>query len=270
MWQSGIGKKFIWNQEDVGIGFPGPQDGQVFQSILDQASGIISNSQVAADDLISFSPNNADKVKVIRNGVTIPDKASLQRVDKKALRQKLNLPVEGSMMIKVANLTHFKDHRTVVEAAAALQAINKDPWYIVFLGNYGNKHEELVSLVQEKGLQERILFPGFQQNVPDYIKAADLALFSSWSEGIPNGVLEPMANGLPLIASGIPGNREALGQEYPYYFAPGDVIKLSELISLFLNDQDLRQKVGERCYAYVAKNFSMDKMVAETEQMINL
>ncbi|MEL7501850.1 MAG: glycosyltransferase family 4 protein, partial [Cyanobacteria bacterium J06554_6] len=46
----------------------------------------------------------------------------------------------------------------------------------------------------------------------------DLSVFSSAKEGVPNGILEPMAAGKAIVASKITGNRQALGEQYKYFF----------------------------------------------------
>jgi glycosyltransferase involved in cell wall biosynthesis len=81
--------------------------------------------------------------------------------------------------------------------------------------------------------------------VSGFLGAPDLAVFSSRSELLGRGATEPMAAGLPVVGTDVPGIREALGEGgVPFLAPPGDAPGLAEVILRFATDPELRARVG--------------------------
>ena len=75
--------------------------------------------------------------------------------------------------------------------------------------------------------------------------ALDLAVFCSQRELMPRGVTEPMAAALPVVATDLPGTREALGEaDAGVLVAPGDPAVLADAILRLAHDADLRRRLG--------------------------
>jgi len=74
---------------------------------------------------------------------------------------------------------------------------------------------------------------GFVDNVADYLRAADIFVSASLTEGCPNAVMEAMACGLPVILSDIPPHREILSfnEKAGLLFTAGDTESLANAMS---------------------------------------
>jgi glycosyltransferase involved in cell wall biosynthesis len=59
-------------------------------------------------------------------------------------------------------------------------------------------------------VSDRIVIPGFKQNVYDYLRTADYYISASDVEGLANTILESMTVGLPMVLSDIPSHHEVL------------------------------------------------------------
>ena len=103
---------------------------------------------------------------------------------------------------------------------------------LIFIGS-GNMEDELKRNFQES----RIEFKGIVPDVKDYLVASDYFISASYSEGLPNSVLEALAAGLPLILSDIPSHSEIVGKNYPLLFRPGDPLDLAQKMKILLSDQ---------------------------------
>lgn len=123
------------------------------------------------------------------------------------------------------------------------------------------------SLKTEFGKCENVLFRGKVANVNEYLHAADIYLSTSKSEGLPNGVLEAMACGLPVLLSDIPQHMEVLeadsrcGNSYTL----GKVAQLAETMDKML-DEDLLE-MGERSYESVMNNFTAEGMSNQYQKL---
>ena len=103
---------------------------------------------------------------------------------------------------------------------------------------------------------DHIFMPGFKQNIDEYLQASDVYISCSKSEGLPNGVLEAMAVGLPVVLSDIPQHLEVYNVETSVgvTFKLGgkkDCLNAIRVIA----DSDIA-KMGNAAYKSVHANFS--------------
>ena len=101
----------------------------------------------------------------------------------------------------------FIDRKNQREAITAFKAMKKDANAVLLLLGDGTNFE---ALKDEFSKNTNILFRGKVSNVNEYLHASDVYLATSKSEGLPNGVLEAMACGLPVLLSDIPQHMEVL------------------------------------------------------------
>src|SRR5205085_8894499 len=96
------------------------------------------------------------------------------------------------------------------------------------------------------------------------IAASDLAAFCSLAEGMPNGVLECMAAGKAVIATDLPGVRDALGPEAGEVIVPlRDAERFAQLLLQLLENDHKRRELGERNLRRVRAEFSVRRMTSQ-------
>jgi glycosyltransferase involved in cell wall biosynthesis len=128
---------------------------------------------------------------------------------------------------------------------------------LLLAGRFDQDYEMLKEMSVRMNLGESIRFLGQVKDVAGLLGAVDLGVFSSRSEGMPNGVLECMAAGLPVAATDIPCIREAVGQEgYPYLAPPGDAEALAGKILLLMQSRELRAQVGAANRRRITQEFN--------------
>jgi glycosyltransferase involved in cell wall biosynthesis len=130
------------------------------------------------------------------------------------------------------------------------------PHKLILAGGLGWRYEGLFALVEELGLQDDVLFPGFipYGELPLWYNAADLFVFPSLYEGFGLPPLEAMACGVPVIASHASSLPEVVG-EAGSLVDPLDVEGLAGAMARVLGDGTLRTEMRERGLAR-AKQFS--------------
>jgi len=241
----------IWGQRDEGLAaFPAWLERQG----LARCAAAVANGPGAQARLRELGVR-AERLHLIANGIAIPDAGGDAAAD--AWRGKLGLSATDQVVVMVANLTRNKDHATVLRAWAAVEQ-RRTGAHLLFAGKDGDGAAAVRALVATLGLA-RVHCLGAVADVPGLCRHCDLAVFSSRSEGLPNGVLEPMAAGLAVVASDIPGCRAALGNGP--FFAPGDGAGLADLVTGLLNDDHRRVALGAANRARIAAEFSPEAFI---------
>lgn len=127
----------------------------------------------------------------------------------------------GSRRISIiGRLEPQKNARSVVRAFCHL-AVRRTDLIFAVIGQ-GSESASLQAEVHAAGLDSRIAFFGFRDDVAEQISKSELVVSMSHHEGLPNVMLESVACKRLVVASDIPEHRELLGDEYPYLVAARD------------------------------------------------
>ena len=141
---------------------------------------------------------------------------------------------------------------------------------LVGVGDPGNP--ESISDAQirawlEEGLVE---WWGWQEDMGKVYDQTDIFCLPSYREGVPRSLMEAAANGIPLIATDVPGCREVVRHEENGLLVPvKDVFALTNALERLIGDERLRQKMGENGQSLVEREFSTQKVVSETIKLID-
>jgi glycosyltransferase involved in cell wall biosynthesis len=153
----------------------------------------------------------------------------------------------------------------------ALAGLKDLPWRWLIAGD-GPQMDALQALARELEIADRVTFLGWQAR-EDLVKkyhAANLFLFPSRHEGMPNAVLEAMASGMPVVATRIAGNEElVLDGETGLLVPPENVDALREALRCILVDANMREKMGSASRRYVADNYSWQRVAEQYAQILD-
>lgn len=166
-------------------------------------------AQLLADQLLANSPQVAGtfsrlvrrKVAVLPNFVD--DEVFAAAEGRESLRRELNYGNTDVVFAIVAMLRSEKQHHLLLQAFARVAGTNASARLLI-VGD-GPERESLTHAVNAMGLAERVQFVGNVTRAWQLFGAADVAVLSSRHEGSPNALLEAMATGLPVVASGVGG-----------------------------------------------------------------
>ena len=132
-------------------------------------------------------------------------------------------------------------------------------------GRYDSEYESLVTLARELKVDRNGRFAGHITDVPGLLSAVEIGVFSSRSEGCPNGVLECMAAGLAVAGTDIEGVREIVSPNGFHLLAPpGDARELAQVILGLASDPGKRSIIGERNRSRVREHYDAQRMCEET------
>lgn len=259
----------LWNQRDT-LGYRMTPFWERWA--VRNTPGFVANSQHVKDYLLTTFAVEEKKVTVVRNGIQLPP----PQADRDTWRTHLGVGPDTLLVVMVANLHRQKDHATVLSAWKTVQQHlveqNREA-VLVLAGLKGETFADLSAQADADGFAESIRFTGQVEDVSGLLAAAEIGLFCSCSEGSPNGLLECMAAGLPILATDIPALREVCGVSSDLALcAPGDAQGLAERLLQLTWDPGQRQLLGEANRQRVREMYSPERMarqmVAVMEQSI--
>jgi len=140
----------------------------------------------------------------------------------------------------------------------------------------GQQREPLEKLAHSLELGDHVFFTGSAHDVLKYYQSALIFVLPSLSEGMSSSLLEAMSCGLPVVVTTVGGNREIVdcgsaSDEIPvsqYKIAdcgilvnPEDSKGLANALSKLLDDDTLRDQLGERARSHICSRFSQERIV---------
>lgn len=203
-----------------------------------------------------------DRMTSVRTGIDLDyykPLANDAHGDKAAMRAKLNVPNKPTIGI-LATLRDWKGHDDLIDAFALLKDEFPE-WQILVIGD-GPRRPDIERRCMDLGLADRILLVGNQDNVPEWLNCLDLFVLPSFGdEGVPQGLMQAMACGVPAISTPIGAIGEALQDgQTGLMTPPRDVPKLAENLRRLMDHDQLRRKFADASLAY-SRNFGIDIML---------
>jgi glycosyltransferase involved in cell wall biosynthesis len=187
-------------------------------------------------------------------------------------RAKLGIAEDAAVATMVANFRPQKDHATLLHAwRKILDTIpeRQTKPHLLLAGASQKSYAAVYQLANSLGLLGTVNFLGQVRDISGLLAASDIGVLTSTSEGLSNAIIEYMASGLPVVATDLPGNREALGNDQEQIFCKrGDSDSLSAQLKILLYNPEFRQKLGDRNRQRAAEDFSIDKMCENTVDII--
>lgn len=212
-----------------------------------------------SDDLLEqclMSGVPAKKCVLLENGIDAAEYARKFNVgDAKA---KLGLPLSGFLVGAVGRLAAEKGFDLLVRSISTLVKRGLDV-RLVIVGE-GGERRHLEALATELGIADRVILPGWQSDVRTYYEAMDLFALSSHREGLPNVLLEAMAQGVPVVATRVNGiPRLVQDGRNGFLIEAGDEDGLITALAVLLKNQSLRDvfAVAARRVVETRYSFSM-------------
>lgn len=215
----------------------------------------------------------ATRISHICNGVDMARFALLGAgSDRHAVLQSAPFALDKDSFVigTVGRLQGVKDQGLLLRAFA--QAVAQDPALrrrgrLVIVGD-GPLRSELQAQLDALGLRELAWLAGEQADIPAWLRAMDLFVLPSRSEGISNTILEAMACGLPVVATDVGGNGELVEANVTGdLFATGDMAALAAHMCAAVSDPERLRVQGAAGRSRVEQLFSLDAMVASYQTM---
>lgn len=201
---------------------------------------VVYNSVASKSNFERLNPG-LKKGMVIHNGIRIPPLGMVAKDD----------------VFKWICVGHFrwnKDYPTLFKAIALIRDRN---FSVDILGELAGATWPY-RMIEELKLQQKVNLIGFQPDATVYLRRSDAFVLSSFSEGMPNAVLEAMAHALPVVVTDIDGNNEILtAAKCGFLFEKQNEYELADRLLRIMDAAVAERKaLGQAGREYISQKFS--------------
>ena len=228
-----------------------------------------SDKVVAVSQAVKEHLGEGDKVEVIHNGV---DWSRFASQEGEEVRRQWGFTSQHLVVGMVGRVGLWKGQELFLRAAQRIAARERRARFVLVGGTLpgmGHQLQRLRALAQETGLGDKVVVEGFRHDMPQVYAAMDIFVLPSLRpDPFPIVVLEAMASGLPVVASGHGGAREMVIEgETGFLFPSGDADALADRVLRLLRDAPLRQRLGEAGRRRVIATFGLDRFVRRFQEL---
>ena len=220
------------------------------QRVLRESSAVMTVSEGLRRAVIDLG-TDPSRVHTIYQGV---DDKLFCPGDAEAARKKLSLPADRRQLLWVGRMVDVKGLDKLI-AAFDLARQRQSDLHLLLVGD-GPLRTAVQADVERRGLSDHVTFAGAQlpSQLPDWYRAADLCVLSSWSEGLPNVLREAVACGRPFVSTDVGSVREIAESQAGSPFAElvpvGDTAAMAVAIERVLRPEYLSVAQSVPCRSW--------------------
>jgi glycosyltransferase involved in cell wall biosynthesis len=221
------------------------------------AHGVVVNSEALRQHLSQDHGFAESRIEVCRNGLDIDVFSNTGRTPLKE--------TEGASLVvgTACVLRPEKNLGQLLEAFARVRGLK--PGIRLLIVGSGEERERLGATANALGLGSDCIFLPSSTKVQEVLRAIDIFVHPSLTEGLPNGVMEAMACGCAVLANRVGGCPELIVDQQTGLLAePGDIESLTRQLTLAMMDEGLRARIAQNAAEHM-KAFSLQKAARRME-----
>jgi L-malate glycosyltransferase len=245
--------RLIWSRRDMGI-LRTRKHHIAYRLMAGAPDAVFAVSEQVRQHCIEVDRIDPARVQTIYNGLSLAD-WNTSATPAKA-------PGE-TLVTTVGNIRRVKGHDVFIKAAASIVPLFPNASFSI-AGDVlePDYFAELQTLVRDLNLSDHFHFVGGVTNLREHLSVADIFVLPSRSEGFSNAIIEAMAAALPVVATNVGGNAEAVKDGVSGFVVPSDdPAALSAAITRLLSAPSLAKAMGEAGKDLVAESFTAEAMM---------
>jgi L-malate glycosyltransferase len=244
--------KLIWSRRDMGI-LRTRKHHIAYRRMARMPDAVFAVSELVRKYTIDVDGIDPDRVLTVYNGLNLGDWDATSRTS--VIGKKIAITTAG-------NIRHVKGHDVFIRAAALIAPDFPEVSFTIAGAVLDPDYfASLQSLVSELNLAGCFHFLGGIDDLRQHLSAADIFVLPSRSEGFSNAIVEAMAAGLPVIATNVGGNAEAVQDDVNgFIIPPEDPAALAAALRELLANPDRIAPMGAASKR-LALNFTTETMM---------
>lgn len=246
----------------LGKGIKGSIFTKLNMAVLKKPDHYFAISDRFTEMMVQFGVDR-NKISTILNGIDFRKQSN-----SKISRENLKLSQDDFVILMVARFDPVKRHELAISAVRSILPC-KPKIKLLLIGD-GPTEPAVKEFVKQNAIEENVLFLGYQENVNDYYKLADIGLLTSKTESFPLVLLEASREKKTVITTDVGGVQKMI-PDYTYGFVLENdqvetVSNAIEKMVEFKQNGEL-EKMGERFYRYASSHFSVEAFAESIYQV---
>lgn len=226
---------------------------------------LVTISPRLRDEIVSYGVADSDKFEVVPLGLQLSPHRDYPRRSGE-FRRTLGISENALLVGAVGRLVPIKNLGLLLEAACVARR-DAPHLHVVFVGD-GELRRELEDKADSLGLADAVTFAGWQRDLPAVYADLNATVITSHNEGTPACLIEAMASGCPVIATGVGGIPDMIdpgrtGQLVP----PGDVDALATAIVRLDREPDLARHMADEARGESLARYDEQRLVSDIERL---
>lgn len=227
-------------------------------------STLWSDYIVVSDDLknwvLSKVKPNKDIVRVIHNGVAVPDKPC-------SYPNRLFTKDSPFNIVTVGRLAEVKNQPQLINAIGLLQIREPDKHITLNIIGEGGMRPLIENAISKLNTPESVILHGMQDDIPHFLSLSDAFVLSSLYEAMPMTVLESMAHNRPVICPIVGGVTDFISSNEAMLIEGDNVEALAQAISdMYSMPYQEREKLANAGYEKTKREYSVETMARVYEE----
>lgn len=217
-------------------------------------AGFVANS-------LAIKETNAKHLGIPAGKITVINRGR----DSSSFKCKLFERQENTLrFLNVGRLFPVKNHKDLLLGFKGFVARN--PEATLHIVGDGPLRNELAQLIKNCELEGKVYLMGSRSDVPQLLADFDCFVFPSLAEGFSGAIVEAMFAGLPILASDIPQNKEAVTHlKTGYLFHAGSAAEIEKAMTWFRDNREIATVLAQNAYTHAKENFELKKVVEKLE-----
>lgn len=237
---------------------------------LSKAARIIAVSQAVAAQLEAAGIVRREQVSVVLNGIDAEKFVKARaNFDRQEFLKSWKVPDDALLVGTVGELTPLKGQSEFLQAATRVLQHYPAAHFIIAGIDHSKSGENRARLedeIKQLNLTAKVRLVGWLEDLAQLYSALDVFVSASHTESFGLVLAEAMASGIAIVSTDTGGALEVIRPDVTGVLVPvADVEQLGEAITTLLKDGERRARMGRAAQQAAIENFSMERMIAETE-----
>ena len=227
-------------------------------------NSVTAISAATKQALVKYENIKTNKVAVVYNGIK-PLEAQSDAT--KELKKSLGLQQDTLVFGTIARFDPIKNHMMMLEAFS--KVLLDSPNSVLVIVGDGEERGNIERKIQQLGISDKVILPGYQSNPSLFLNAMDVYLLSSFSEGTSMTLLEAMSLAKPCVVTDVGGNPEVIDNCVNGYVVKNDDAAAFAQAMSKLTESTVRSKMGALALDIFDAKFNVKIMVDSYMSLYN-
>jgi len=233
-----------------------------------RANRIIAVSDQVRDDLVALGIAPAERIEVIRLGFDLAPFVlddGAEREARRATRERLGIAQDARVVAVLARVVRVKRIDRFLAMARLLAESHPDVVFLV-VGD-GDRRPTLEASADARALGSRLVWAGFERDIPAICFASDVVALTSDNEGTPVALIEAQAARRPVVTTNVGGVETAVLDGRTGTIVARDPARLAAAVAGYLDDPARSAAVGSAGREHVLRTFSLERLTDRIDDL---